>query len=252
MKDLGRAPHLLASVACGGKLPSMGDFVWSTPDPELRGPLDAWLQTGMHQFRLAYVDQWQAMFDNAPLWNFIVPAGGLSKDCIIGCLSPSCDRVGRRFPFVVAFPLPSRMAPWQMTSVVNSTPVLLSRVGLLLFNCIRRRWPMETLVSLIQQSFVDWHTSQSNAHGHLDIETGDSDILTVLMDGSIDTDKAATLPNDRFASLPWSDVASNLCAPAAMSFWWTNGAGNASLKAFTYSAHPDGTLLAWLFGRPSN
>ena len=126
MKDLGRAPHLLPSVACGGKLPSMGDFVWSTPDPELRGPLDAWLQTGMHQFRLAYVDQWQAMFDNAPLWNFIVPAGGLSKDCIIGCLSPSCDRVGRRFPFVVAFPLPSRMAPWQMTSVVNSTPVLLS------------------------------------------------------------------------------------------------------------------------------
>ena len=64
--------------------------------------------------------------------------------------------------------------------------------------------------------------------------------------------KAATLPNDRFSTLPWTDVASSLKSDYAMSFWWTNGAGNASLKAFTYNAHLDGALLSWLFGRPAN
>lgn len=253
MNPLGPDSSVLSAMACGGKLPSMGDFVWHSPNSEARTTLDTWLQASMHQFRLSYNEQWQNLFDAAPLWNFILPPGGLSHDIVVGCISPSCDRVGRRFPFVVTFAVRRSLPPRVLADVIHATPTLLSHTGILLFNGIRRKWPMETLVSLIQQGVNDWRYAFSTTHGPLALETIDSDILSVLLHKDDMTGgEAATLPNDRFSTLPWTDVASSLKSDYAMSFWWTNGAGNASLKAFTYNAHLDGALLSWLFGRPAN
>lgn len=240
-------PSASGVVAWGGKLPSMGDFVWSDDRNELTSRLDAWLLLGMHQFRLTQGDHWQTAFDHAPMWNFIVPAGGLSSWCVTGCISPSCDRVGRRFPFVVAFGVPS----WHLSKTVDFVPSLLSQTGALLFNGIRRRWPRETLASLIQQAFSGWSTSLRPAEPDTQSQTDASDILTVLMADKIDQNQLTTVPNDRFNTLPWNDVANHLGSHSSTSFWWTNGAGSASLKAFIYGAQPDGALMTWLFGRPS-
>jgi type VI secretion system protein ImpM len=229
----------------------MGDFVWNDARTPLRTQLDGWLVSGMHQFRLTHGDNWQAGFDQAPMWNFIAPAGALDQGCVAGCVSPSCDRVGRRFPFIVAYGLPGRLPAWFFSKTVNLVPGLLSRTGVLLFNAIRRRWPKETLIPLIKQALLSWQESLPPLERGPAAPPDDSIIMNVLLGSSSDSNAAPTVPNDRFSSFPWGDAAAHLGADSSNSYWWTNGASSASLKAFTYGGHPDGALMTWLFGRSS-
>ncbi|MDR0481363.1 MAG: type VI secretion system-associated protein TagF [Gallionellaceae bacterium] len=240
----------------GGKLPSMGDFVWSEAGTLPRACLDNWLQTGVRQLHLTLGNNWESRFNCGLLWNFIVPAGVLGAGCVAGCISPSCDRVGRRFPFVVAYGFSPDAPVWYLLKAVDAVPNLLTRTGVLLFHGIRRQWPQQTLTTLIQDARVKWQESlvpmepdKLNALGK------DSVILDVLMgEGGGNplpgNDEVSTVPGDRFATLPWHDAASSLVAKSATTFWWTNGVGGAALKAFTYGVHLDGTLMTWLFGRP--
>jgi type VI secretion system protein ImpM len=243
------APAPFIKLAWGGKLPCMGDFVWSDGSMTLRTQLDGWLLGGMHQFRLTHDDSWQLGFDQAPLWNFILPVGAWDQGCVAGCVSPSCDRVGRRFPFIVAYGLPQSLHAWFFSKTVNLIPSLLSQTGFLLFNGIRRRWPKETLIPLIEQTLTDWQQSLPWLEQGSNAPPNNSAIMDVLMSGSNEGAAIATVPNDRSSSFPWNDVASHLGAGSSNSFWWTNGAGNARLKAFSYGSRPDGALIAWLFGR---
>jgi type VI secretion system protein ImpM len=254
MEDKGSNTQAYAvELAWGGKLPSMGDFVWSDVGTPLRSGLDDWLLAGMQQLRLTLGDNWESSFNLGLMWNFIVPAGVLGSGCVAGCISPSCDRVGRRFPFVVAYGFSPRAPDWYLSKAVNGMPDLLSRTGALLFNGIRRQWPKETLATLVREALVKWQQSLVPVEpAGLNALSDDSDILSVLAGGSNDRamgDGASTVPANRFAMLPWHDAASSLVAGSATSFWWTNGAGGAALKAFTYGARLDGTLMTWLFGR---
>ena len=235
-------------LAWGGKLPSMGDFIWSDGHTALRAQLEGWLLNGMHQFRLTHGDNWQSGFDEAPMWNFIVPEGALDQGCVAGCVSPSCDRVGRRFPFIVTYGFPGGLPDWFFPKMVNLVPSLLSRTGMLLFNGIRRRWPREMLIPLIEQALAGWQELLPPLGRGPNGPPNDSIIMNVLMSDSIGSNSTVTVPNDRFTSYPWSDVAAHLGVGSPNSFWWTNGAGSASLKAFSYGAHPDTALMNWIFG----
>ena len=236
-------------LAWGGKLPSMGDFLWSNERTTLRTQLDGWLARGMHQFRLPQGDNWQPGFDQALMWNFIVPEGIWNQGCVAGCVSPSCDRVGRRFPFIVAYGLAAPLPAWFFSKTVNLIPSLLSRTGVLLFNGIRRRWPKETLIPLIEQELLGWQALLPVLKQGTDAPSSDSVIMDVLLGDTTGNNATATVPNNRFSSFPWNDVIDHLGAESASSFWWTNGADNAQLKAFSYDAHPDNAIMTWLFGR---
>ncbi|MDR2155543.1 MAG: type VI secretion system-associated protein TagF [Burkholderiaceae bacterium] len=239
-------------LAWGGKLPCLGDFVWSDGPLTLRAQLDGWLFGGMHHFRLTYGDNWRLGFDHAPLWNFIVPEGAWDQGCVAGCVSPSCDRVGRRFPFIVAYGLPEGLPAEIFSKTINLIPRLLSQTGVLLFDGIRRCWPKETLIPLIEQTLTNWQRTLPWLEPSAEALSNDSAIMDILSSGARGNTAAAatpTLSNDRSLSFPWSDVASHLGVGASNSFWWTNGAGNARLKAFSYNTHPDSALTTWLFGR---
>lgn len=233
----------------GGKLPSVGDFVWSGTEAAGRVRLDDWLIAGMRQFRLTHGDSWNRSFDQAPLWNFAIDAGQTGGECLAGCLSPSCDRIGRRFPFVVAYGLSSSAPAWYWTQAVQALPRLLSRTGALLFDSIRRQWPRETLVGLLEQSLAEWQDALpvqlGAAQGGV---RGDSVIMDVLFGAPGGDDEIPTAANDRASSFPWGNMSEQLRCGSGTSFWWTNGAGQAELKAFAYDAPLDGNLVAWLFG----
>jgi len=85
-----------------GKLPALGDFVSRGLDMANRDRLDAWLSDQMEAARARWSDGFEARYDAAPAWTFVVrdEAGHWSG----GALCASMDRAGRRFPLLAAAP----------------------------------------------------------------------------------------------------------------------------------------------------
>ncbi len=85
-----------------GKLPAQGDFVWrGIDDYALRDGIDRWLADDVGAARAAFAD-FEERYDRAPAWNFVDcdPGGRWSG----GALCASVDRVGRRYPLIMAAP----------------------------------------------------------------------------------------------------------------------------------------------------
>lgn len=83
-----------------GKLPGTGDFSHRRlADGEL-ALLDDWLQTELGALRLRH-PSWQTAYLGAPIWHFVLGAGLLGSDEVLGLLMPSVDRVGRYFPLLI-------------------------------------------------------------------------------------------------------------------------------------------------------
>ncbi|WP_321930415.1 type VI secretion system-associated protein TagF [Paraburkholderia guartelaensis] len=85
----------LALPAWYGKLPGAGDFVGRRMQGALARTWEQWLSQGMAAGR-ATLDA------HARLWSFAIPAGSGEGWVQLGCVAPSRDRVGRRYPLVVA------------------------------------------------------------------------------------------------------------------------------------------------------
>ncbi|TDG22174.1 type VI secretion system-associated protein TagF [Paraburkholderia silviterrae] len=88
----------LALPAWYGKLPGAGDFVGRRMPGALARTWEQWLSQGMAAGRAR-------LEAHAPLWSFAIPAGSGDGWVQLGCVAPSCDRVGRRYPLVVAQPI---------------------------------------------------------------------------------------------------------------------------------------------------
>lgn len=244
-------------VVWGGKLPSHGDFLWSHQRGPHRNTLEEWLQTGMLQGRSQFGNAWDAQLHQGPIWNMLWPCKVSGTDSlVVGCLAPSVDRVGRRYPFVVAyvFPAASVMAS---TAVLLELPVLVHRAGQQLHLVLQRGASKSMMEGLWEAVFNAWSAdfehpsgSQVAAVQALPPGTQSAGILEVLgMAPKPVPDEQATRPVVRGASFPWPDMVKALEAQTCASYWWTHPAGGARLKAFCYESGLDGTLMTWLFGR---
>lgn len=85
-----------------GKIPSRGDFVKGSYNPQLFKILDSWLSQAMEL--LAEDARWKSIYDTATPMRFVC-LGSRSKLVIAGCVLPSRDAAQRRYPFVTAMPL---------------------------------------------------------------------------------------------------------------------------------------------------
>jgi type VI secretion system protein ImpM len=85
-----------------GKLPARGDFITRGMSPAFTTPWDAWLQSALSASRESLGADWLQAYLSAPLWRFLLPAGLLAREAVIGVLCPSVDRIGRHFPFTIA------------------------------------------------------------------------------------------------------------------------------------------------------
>lgn len=90
---------------CFGKLPGAGDFVSRRMPDDLREFWDRWCAEGIDALKAASTASGLDVWGATPTWAFMLPVQpGLSAGQV-GVFAPSCDRVGRIFPFVVAAPL---------------------------------------------------------------------------------------------------------------------------------------------------
>lgn len=88
-----------AQLAYFGKIPSRGDFVKSTHNPQLLQTLDRWVAQAMEL--LAEDPRWKIVYDNAKPMHFAF-LGSQSKLAIAGHLMVSHDISSRRFPLIAA------------------------------------------------------------------------------------------------------------------------------------------------------
>ena len=84
-----------------GKIPAHGDFVSRGLAPEMHEAFDLWLSAELARARARFAD-FDTRYQTAAPWFFVDcdPAGAWSG----GALCPSVDKVGRRFPILVAAP----------------------------------------------------------------------------------------------------------------------------------------------------
>ena len=88
-----------AQLAYFGKIPSRGDFVKSTHNPQLLQTLDRWVA---HATELLAEDpRWKIVYDNAKPMHFAF-LGSQSRLAIAGHMMSSRDNASRRFPLLAA------------------------------------------------------------------------------------------------------------------------------------------------------
>lgn len=87
-----------------GKIASLGDFASRRLTPDWVQACDRWLSAGVDTSRQQLGEQWLAAYLAAPVWRFAWAPQVVDAQWWFGVLMPSCDRVGRYFPLIVAQP----------------------------------------------------------------------------------------------------------------------------------------------------
>lgn len=85
-----------------GKLPGAGDFAERRMPRALAQSWERWFACGISLLSGGAVRVSSDPYAHAPIWHFAVPAGAGAGSVQFGCIAPSCDRVGRRYPLLVA------------------------------------------------------------------------------------------------------------------------------------------------------
>lgn len=91
-----------ASVGLYGKHPTAHDFVNLQASSASARQLDEWLSESLAASQ-QLIEGWDEVYANAPPVYLIQASAeaGKAESCLLGCLAPSRDRVGRRYPLVI-------------------------------------------------------------------------------------------------------------------------------------------------------
>lgn len=93
-----------------GKTPHRGDFVRFNLPQIFITAWDDWLQQLMAFGKEQHPD-WSDQFSQAPVVRFMLSSGMAGNCAWAGLMKPSCDKVGRQFPFTLAMSLPPGTCP---------------------------------------------------------------------------------------------------------------------------------------------
>lgn len=180
-----------------GKLPSAGDFISRRMPYAVQQFWDRWCADGMDALKAGTPTSGLAVWGSTPKWAFVLPAQPGVRMGQLGVFSPSCDRVGRVFPFVVCVPV-----------IEGQHGPLLDRAGML-----GLAWAQ--VVAQAQEE-------------RLGIDTVDASLQTVLAETlaadppAQDDDDESTLPRGISPStMPWPDLRHSFDLHGSQSNWWS-------------------------------
>jgi len=180
-----------------GKLPSAGDFVSRRMPYAVQQFWDRWCADGMDALKAGTMTTGLAVWGSTPKWAFVLPAQPGVKMGQLGVFAPSCDRVGRIFPFIVCVPV-----------MEGKQGALLDRAGML---------------------GLAW--AQVVAQGQeerLGIDAVDASLQSVLAatlasePPQKDDDDETTLPRGiNPSTMPWPDLRHSFDLYGSQSNWWS-------------------------------
>jgi type VI secretion system protein ImpM len=191
-----------------GKLPSAGDFVSRRMPYPLQQYWDQWCANGVEVLKERNPVSGWALWGAMPKWAFLIPAQQGIPIGQLGVIAPSCDRVGRNFPFLVTTPL-----------LEESVKVLLPRAATL-----ANTWADAIMQAQAARASMDT----------LDVQL--SDIFTlVLAQAPVEADGDVTLPQGANPhTLPWPELAENFELRGAESYWWSVPPTQTGFRAKTH------------------
>jgi type VI secretion system protein ImpM len=202
------SPLALPSFAWYGKLPSMGDFVSRRMPYPLQQFWDRWCAAGLESLKAGSLASGWAVWRGSPMWAFLLPEQAEVPLSQLGVFAPSCDRVGRIFPFLVTLPLPSE----------RTASFLPSAASLVL------AWAEVVAQAQVSRQGID------------ELDTAlEAALAAVLMNPASAEDSERTLPHGMNPStLPWSDLPSSFDGQGRESFWWSVPPASSRFRARTH------------------
>lgn len=203
-----------------GKLPSVGDFVSRRMPYPLQQFWDHLCASGMESLKAGGgVSGWD-VWRGCPKWAFLLPAQAGIPLSQLGVLAPSCDRVGRNYPFLVTLPLPAG----RIAELVPSAASLCLAWGEVIAQAQVARLGIEELDAQLQAALEQ-----------------------VLMSPADIQDAERTLPQGMSPStLPWSDLASTFDAHGSESYWWSVPPAMTRFRARAHTGTLNGKIFLGL------
>ena len=116
-------PAANVGFAYFGKLPGAGDFISRRMPYPLQQFWDRWCASGMEVLKERNPAPGWALWGNTPKWAFLLPVQSGVPIGQLGVLAPSCDRVGRNFPFLVTTAILDKNA---MSLLPRAAPIALA------------------------------------------------------------------------------------------------------------------------------
>ncbi|MBL8310075.1 MAG: type VI secretion system-associated protein TagF [Burkholderiales bacterium] len=203
--------------ACFGKLPGAGDFITRRMPYTLQQFWDRWCASGMEALKERNPASGWAVWGSTPKWGFLLPAQPGVPIGQLGVLAPSCDRVGRVYPFLVTTPV--------LTGDVAAT---ISRAG-----AIALAWCQVIAEIQFARNTIE---SADAALGYA--------LRQELANPAPAPDADVTLPPGASPlSLPWPDLADVFDVNGGESYWWSVPPGTTGFRARTHSGPLSGTLF---------
>lgn len=179
-----------------GKLPSAGDFVSRRMPYVVQQFWDQWCADGLEALKAGSTAAGLGVWGGTPKWAFVIPAQPGVPTGQLGLFAPSCDRVGRVFPFIVVAPL----VPEQQALMLDRAALLGLAWGQVVAAAQQTRMGIEALDAALQAALAD----------------------TLAADAVQDEDEGATLPLGLDpSSLPWPELSRNFDVHGSQSYWWS-------------------------------
>jgi len=203
-----------------GKMPSVGDFISRRMPFLLQQFWDHWCASGLESLKQASGATGWDIWRGSPMWAFLLPAQAGISHSQLGVFAPSCDRVGRIFPFLVILPLPHDMAG----------SILPRAAGLGL------SWAQVIAQAQISRQSINELDSALAAA-----------LAEVLNTPLTVEDGETTLPHDMSPlTLPWPDLASTFDTQGGEGFWWSVPPVTTRFRAKAHRGAPNNALFLGL------
>lgn len=194
-KSDGATADQATSFAWFGKFPSAGDFVSRRMPYPLQQYWDRWCACGMEALTADHAASGWALWRNTPMWAFLLPARVGVPTGQLGVLAPSCDRVGRNFPFLVT-----------ASMTADNLALLLPRaaaLGLAWSDVIARTQVARQGIDLLDEQLA-------------------TALAKVLATDHITDASESTMPGGAsWSVLPWPDLATTFDIGGSESYWWS-------------------------------
>ncbi len=191
-----------------GKVPSAGDFVSRRMPYTLQQFWDRWCASGMEAFKAGNPASGWEFWQGVPKWAFLLPVQPGIATGQFGVMAPSCDRVGRNFPFLVISPLAQ-----------GNAATLLPRAA-----ALGLAWSDVIGEAQLGRQGIDV----------LDARL-ESALAEVLSSAPAIDDSDRTLPRGMNpVTAPWPDLANTFDPQGSESYWWSVPPASTGFRARTH------------------